>query len=164
MPGNIAKYYIFWWKFSFTIICIWIFRLEHVVKKDIDMNELLWELRNVNNFDGPVISIFGGWKKEKYRTQDILHVFPFFSFVQIQNGNLASKILINQSQLHSFCLWNMLHASHQWLSRRLLIWSLTSTNVISYAVRNNHNIRAPIQPFFSFNIVSEVITNVEFPH
>lgn len=42
-----------------------IFRLEHVVKKDIDMNELLRELRNVNNFDGPVISILGGGKKGK---------------------------------------------------------------------------------------------------
>lgn len=48
------------------------------------MNELLRELRNVNNFDGPVISIFGGGeKKEKYRTQNILHVFQIFLFCTI---------------------------------------------------------------------------------
>lgn len=65
------------------------------------MNELLRELRNVNNFDGPVISIFWGGKKRKNIEHRTFYMFSkFFSFVQLQNGNLASKILINQSQLN----------------------------------------------------------------
>lgn len=98
--GNIAKYYIFWWKFSFTI-CIWFFRLEHVVKKDIDMNELLREFKECKQLWWSSYKYFLGGKKRKNIEHRTFYMFSkFFSFVQLQNGNLASKILINQSQLN----------------------------------------------------------------